>query len=127
MDCPKCGANFEGDKCPYCGYVMEKPEPNVQSVTIINNNYVVGNANAEKAEPKKQVEPVSPKSKGTAMILACLTFVGLGGLNRFYVGKIDSGLLYFLTAGMFLFGAIADIIQISAGNFTDSNGLPLKK
>lgn len=127
MDCPKCGANFEGDKCPFCGCVIEKPEPNVQNVTIINNY-----AQPEQEKPVNRMdsiapEPSSPKSKSMAMILACLTFIGLGGLNRFYVGKNTSGLLYFCTFGLFFIGAIADIKQISAGKFTDNNGLPLKK
>jgi TM2 domain-containing membrane protein YozV len=37
-----------------------------------------------------------------------LTFLGLFGIHRFYLGKWLTGLLYLLTGGLFLFGIIYD-------------------
>lgn len=37
-----------------------------------------------------------------------LTFLGIFGLHRFYMGKWLSGLLYLLTGGLFLVGIIYD-------------------
>lgn len=37
-----------------------------------------------------------------------LTFLGVFGLHRFYMGKWISGLLYLLTGGFFLIGVIYD-------------------
>jgi TM2 domain-containing membrane protein YozV len=37
-----------------------------------------------------------------------LTFLGVFGLHRFYLGKWISGLLYLLTGGFFLIGVIYD-------------------
>ncbi|WP_372864751.1 TM2 domain-containing protein [Spongiibacter sp.] len=37
-----------------------------------------------------------------------LTFLGIFGLHRFYLGKWLSGLLYLLTGGLFLLGVIYD-------------------
>jgi TM2 domain-containing membrane protein YozV len=37
-----------------------------------------------------------------------LTFLGFLGIHRFYLGKIFTGLLYFLTAGLFLLGILYD-------------------
>jgi len=37
-----------------------------------------------------------------------LTFLGLFGVHRFYLGKWLSGLLYLLTGGLFLIGVVYD-------------------
>lgn len=37
-----------------------------------------------------------------------LTFLGVFGVHRFYQGKWLSGLLYFLTGGVFLLGILYD-------------------
>lgn len=67
----------------------------------------------------------SDKSKKTALLLCVLG--GFIGLHNFYVGKIGRGVLYALTAGLFLFGWIGDIIAISTGGFRDNAGAPLRE
>lgn len=51
-----------------------------------------------------------------------LTFLGIFGIHRFYLGKWPSGLLYLLTGGLFMLGIIYDYWtlneQISAINRT---------
>lgn len=47
-----------------------------------------------------------PLSYNVAWIL--LTFLGLLGVHRFYMGKWLSGVLYFLTGGLFLVGVVYD-------------------
>jgi len=58
-------------------------------------------------------------------MLLCL-FFGQWGLHRFYVGKSGSGILYFLTVGVFGIGAFIDTFSIAFGSFTDYNGKRLK-
>ena len=59
----------------------------------------------------------SPRSRTLTLILACLLFViGLGGLHRFYSGKIISGIIQLITAGGFL------IVRIVIGSFDDAQG-----
>jgi hypothetical protein len=48
--------------------------------------------------------------------------LGIGGLQRFYVGKIWTGLLWFFTGGCFGIGQIVDAIRIATGHFTDKQG-----
>ena len=65
------------------------------------------------------------KSKTLALILCILGFFGFAGLHRMYVGKVGSGILYFFSYGICLFGTIIDLISILSGGFRDSYGQPL--
>ena len=47
-----------------------------------------------------------PKDYNVTWIL--LTFLGIFGIHRFYLGKILTGLLYLLTGGVFLIGIVYD-------------------
>ena len=65
------------------------------------------------------------KSKTVALILCLLSFIGLSGLHRMYVGKVGTGVLHFFTGGLCLFGTIYDLIAIFSGGFRDCYGQPL--
>lgn len=69
------------------------------------------------------VRPVSSKSRLVALLLC--VFLGYLGIHRFYVGKIGTGILWLLTAGLFGIGALVDLILIAVGSFTDQAGLPV--
>ena len=42
-----------------------------------------------------------------------LTFMGIFGIHRFYMGKFFSGLLYLLTGGLFLVGILYDFLTLN--------------
>jgi len=46
--------------------------------------------------------------KNYTLAWVLLTFLGLFGMHRFYLGKIFTGILYLLTAGLFGIGYIYD-------------------
>ena len=48
-------------------------------------------------------------------------------VHRFYVGKIGTGILYWITAGGFGIWYIVDIVMILLDKFTDKEGRKLKK
>jgi TM2 domain-containing membrane protein YozV len=65
----------------------------------------------------------SSKSKKRALML-CI-FLGFLGVHRFYVGKIGTGILMFITLGLSGFWVLSDIIELLRGKFTDKEGLVL--
>lgn len=62
----------------------------------------------------------STKSKTTAGLL-CF-FFGTLGVHRFYVGKVGTGILWFLTLGFGGIGWFIDLLIIICGSFQDANG-----
>ncbi len=52
------------------------------------------------------------KDEGTALILTALGCLGIGGVQRFYLGQMALGLLYLLTAGLLFIGTIYDLVTI---------------
>ena len=64
------------------------------------------------------------KSKTTALLLSI--FLGELGIDRFYLGKIGTGLLKLITAGGFGIWWIVDIIIIATGGMTDKQGNALR-
>jgi len=70
---------------------------------------------------------VSKKKRKTAIVLCVLCFFGIGGLHRFYTGRIVSGIIHFCTFGYCFIGCILDLRELTNDRFTDSKGLPLIK
>ncbi len=68
---------------------------------------------------------VSERSRLAALILNLLCGTLLFGLHRFYVGKVWTGLLWLVTAGLFGIGQLVDLILIILGSFRDKKGLPV--
>jgi hypothetical protein len=63
--------------------------------------------------------PASPKSRLAALLL--MLIIGLG-LQRFYVGKWGTGILYLITLAGFGIWFVVDVILILTGSFTDKQG-----
>lgn len=70
--------------------------------------------------------PQSRFNKVFAAILSLVGFFGVAGLHRLYVGRIISGVIWFLTFGFFGIGTVVDLILILTGRFKDNTGLHLR-
>lgn len=114
--CKYCGQKIAVDAvvCTHCGRQVEmlKREGDVPSNNVPS---------------RVKQERISPKDKRTALILAVIGLTGCGGLQRFYAGKIMSGLLFLFTGGLLGFGTVWDIIRIATDTFEDSEGRIIKK
>ena len=68
--------------------------------------------------------PQSPKSWLATLLLSI--FLGELGIDRFYLGKIGTGILKLITLGGFGIWWLIDIILTIAGAATDKDGRAVK-
>ncbi|MDR2584354.1 MAG: NINE protein [Fibromonadaceae bacterium] len=78
--------------------------------------------------PKCGVRQNAEQSKSSWKVLFYLSMIiGYFGADRFYVGKIGTGILKLITIGGFGIWWIIDIIIIASGKFTDASGKFVEK
>ncbi|MBU1077783.1 MAG: TM2 domain-containing protein [Spirochaetes bacterium] len=53
------------------------------------------------------------KSKKTAYLLWFLGGLGILGLHRFYLNKIGTGIIWLVSGGVLMFGALFDLVTLS--------------
>ena len=146
--CPYCGAVVALDPADtewFCGYCDSRiiPENDIlQKIRYERRRGGFGGPGPARRErqtgsdgyydipgsrqrPAEDPEDVSGRSRLLALLLAL--FLGELGVHRFYAGKIGTGILYAMTAGLFGMGIIYDIIMIVLGRFCDRDGLPLTR
>ncbi|MDR2481707.1 MAG: TM2 domain-containing protein [Spirochaetaceae bacterium] len=97
--CSSCGSIIkkEAEICPKCG-VRQKAAPASANVT----------------------------TDWLALLLLSI-FLGQFGIDRFYAGKIGTGILKLITVGGCGIWWLIDLIMIICGKFTDSHGNIIRK
>jgi hypothetical protein len=102
--------------CHSCG-----SEVNEKAVVCVKCGVAVNGASALTLNP----ENVSDKEWIVAMLLSF--FVGVLGVDRFYLGYTGLGIAKLLTFGGCGIWSLIDFILICMGKVTDVDGRPLKK
>ena len=72
----------------------------------------------------KQIPGVFSEREWIAALLLSI-FVGVLGIDRFYLGKVGTGILKLLTFGGLSIWAVVDVILIALKRLDDKEGLPL--
>jgi len=131
--CSSCGELIlkEAEICPKCGV---RQAPPASSPTGSNEKYCssCGALILKEAEicPKCGVRQQSKSSDVSAEWLTLLLlsiFLGTLGVDRFYVGKIGTGILKLITAGGCGIWWLVDLIMIACEKFTDNMGNVIKR
>lgn len=132
--CVYCGKLFcseclvEANGKMYCkadvGNVLREAKDEAAAARNSNPNIIINNANNNVNTNTAGGANYPYKSKLVAALL-CFFFGGLG-VHRFYVGKIGTGIIWLLTAGLCGFGWLIDFIVILIGGFRDKAKMPLK-
>ncbi len=71
------------------------------------------------------LDDASPRSRLIALLLSVAPLVmgfPVCGLQRFYAGKVGTGILWLLTLGFLGIGQLVDVILIATGTFEDADG-----
>jgi len=79
--------------------------------------------NTQTATPGYAAQPVSQKSFVANWLLALL--LGNLAIDRFYLGKVGTGILKLITFGGFGLWALIDVILALTNSTRDKQGLPL--
>ena len=103
--CKHCGAKIPEAAviCTSCGCQVEEIKGKEQPNIVINNSNNNSNINTNGV-----VMMGRAKNKWVAVLL-CF-FLGYLGIHRFYEGKIGTGILWLITAGLFGIGWLIDFI-----------------
>ncbi len=88
-------------------YLM--PELNPDEMTFIQS--LVKDMSEQEAQQFVNIFRARRKDPQMVLIATLIGFLGLAGLQRFLLGQIGMGLLYFFTGGLCLVGTIVDIIN----------------
>jgi hypothetical protein len=82
------------------------------------------NDDADDGSPQGDEPTISKRSRGVALLLSF--FGGFFGLHRFYVDKPRTAIAMMLTLGGCGVWYLYDLVLIAAGEFRDSEDLPLR-
>ncbi len=128
MKCPYCGGETRYAKCEFCGSVIEQSAGETVNEMIhdVTRNVTQNIVQNITINPDTNIS-ISKKSKSTAITLCCLGFFGLGGIHRFYAGKVGTGIIWLCTLGCFGIGTVMDLVSLIINKFDDNEEKLIRK
>jgi len=85
--------------------------PELQGDEQLTVAQIITDMDETQAEQFANVYRQRRKDETTVLMTTLLAFLGIAGVNRFYLGQIGMGLAYLLTAGFCLIGTLVDLFN----------------
>ncbi len=85
--------------------------PELQGEELLYVQGLLKNSDEETARKFADIYRARRKDPQTILLLTLIGFLGIAGIQRFYVDHIGLGLLYLLTAGLCFIGTIIDLMS----------------
>jgi TM2 domain-containing membrane protein YozV len=85
--------------------------PEIQGDELAYIQGLLKETNDDSARQFANIYRARRKDPQTVLLLALVGFLGINGIQRFFVDQIGMGLLYLFTGGICLVGTIIDIIS----------------
>jgi TM2 domain-containing membrane protein YozV len=85
--------------------------PEIQGDELMFIQNLLKDADDDTAREFSTIYRVRRKDPQTVLLLGLLGFLGVAGVQRFYIDQIGMGLLYLLTGGICLIGTIIDVVS----------------
>jgi TM2 domain-containing membrane protein YozV len=115
--CQHCDTKYYiGKKKKNSNY--EATSDNAAPILKVENSELPANSDLEKSF---EIKPEKNSANWTILFVFSL-FLGVFGIDRFYVGKKNSGIIKLLTLGGLGIWWIIDLFLVSFGKFTDASG-----
>lgn len=93
---------------------MENPFIGLKSLTpaeLAHLNQLTAGMSPDKLRDFTTIYSSKRRESDLVLLISCIGLVGFAGIQRFLVGQIGMGLLYFFTGGLCVIGTILDIIN----------------
>lgn len=85
--------------------------PELQGEEMLYIQNLIKDMGDEKARQFAGAYRARRKDPQMILILAIIGFFGIAGIQRFIIGDIGMGILYFFTAGLCFIGTIIDLVN----------------
>lgn len=85
--------------------------PDLQPEEVVGINELTKEMNEKQKQQFIMFYSGKRKKPQEILLLTCIGFVAIAGIQRFVLGQIGMGILYVLTGGLCLIGTIVDVVN----------------
>ena len=85
--------------------------PEIQGDELMYIQGLLKDSDEETARQFANIYRVRRKDPQTILLLSLLGFLGIAGIQRFFIDQIGMGLVYLFTAGICFVGTIIDVVS----------------